>query len=150
MMCLPIGPGVKIEREWVHAGLNCAVTQTSYGAHRCGYVRVPPGHPLHGKEFSADNDRVDHLQAHGGVTFSEIEPCAHEDGVGWWFGFDCCHAYDARFDPDADLEKMEIETREMYRIMMRLPILREGHYWTEDEVAAECEQLAEQLAAVTA
>jgi len=150
-MCLPIGPGVKIEREWTHAGLNCAVTLTSYGAHRCGYVRVPPGHPLHGKEFMADPPNgVDMLEVHCGINFSEIEPCAHDDGTGWWFGFDCGHVgYDRKFDPDVDVEKMSEVGRGVFEIWSKCSFFMEGHYWREDEVAAECEHLAEQLVEVT-
>jgi hypothetical protein len=86
-MCLPT-LGI-IRREFAHKGLLCAVTQSGKHHHLCGYVRVPPGHPLHGKDFQS----VD-LHAHGGVNFSEPEPCEHEDGQGWWFGFDCAHSGD--------------------------------------------------------
>jgi hypothetical protein len=147
-MCLPKGDGVKVEREWVHAGLQCAVTLTAYGAHRCGYVRVPPGHPLHGKLMH--HPELDGIMAHGCVNFAEIEPCSHDDGTGWWFGFDCSHAWDARFDPNADPAKMSDFTRELMKIYSLCPSLMEGHYWTEPEVAVECERLAEQLAEVSA
>lgn len=152
-MCLPHEP-YKIEREWTHAGLRCAVTLAREAEHRCGYVRVPPTHPLHGAEFCSD--ATGHLRVHGGVNFAEIEPCTeHEDGQGWWFGFDCAHAGDCRYDPDRDLEKLSPQAREMFEFMEKhTPMLLRGvvglwgpeHYWTEDEVAAECERLADQLA----
>ena len=70
-MCLPVSP-YKIEREWEHSNLKCAVVQAREGQHRCGYVRVPPNHPLHGKSYDTPN-----VEVHGGLTFAEIEPCAH-------------------------------------------------------------------------
>ena len=42
-MCLPNAENVfKVESEWEHAGLECAVVVAVKGGHRCGYVRVPP------------------------------------------------------------------------------------------------------------
>jgi hypothetical protein len=149
-MCLPKGEDVIVEREWTAFGLHCAVTLTAPGCHRCGYVRVPPSHPLHGVEFGYDN-AVGELSAHGGVNFSEIEPCTeHEDGQGWWFGFDCSHCWDARFDPDFDPAKATAYSRGVWEIYKQSGLLTEGHYWTEAEVAAECEGLAEQLAGIAA
>src|SRR5258708_4716544 len=97
-MCLPVKP-YKIEREWKHAGLSCAVVLAREAAHRCGYVRVPPGHPMFGKGY--DDPDVD---VHGGLTFAELEPCKeHEGGQGWWFGFDCHHFNDMGYDPNATI-----------------------------------------------
>ena len=147
-MCLPVKP-YKVEREWKHAGLSCAVVLAREAAHRCGYVRVPPGHPLHGQSY--DSPDVD---VHGGLTFAELEECKeHEDGQGWWFGFDCAHCFDAMYDPAATIENLVTdEAKAVLKIHQDIarshPILqeREEHYWTEAEVAAETERLAEQLA----
>jgi hypothetical protein len=39
-------------------------------------------------------------------------PCTeHEDGQGWWFGFDCAHAGDMMYDPNADLTTLSPEAR---------------------------------------
>lgn len=131
-MCLPVTP-YRVEREWKHAGLSCAVVQASEGTHRCGYVRVPPGHPLFGKGY--DDAEVD---VHGGLTFAEIEPCTeHEDGQGWWFGFDFAHSGDRMYEPGSSLDA-------------RFPAMRfvgyEEHWWTQEEVERETEALADQLA----
>jgi hypothetical protein len=148
-MCLPVQP-YKIEREWKHAGLSCAVVQAREGAHRCGYVRVPPGHPLHGKPYEEPE-----VEVHGGLTFAEIEPCTeHADGQGYWFGFDCAHAGDASYDPNAttaDLvsEQAKAVLRFHLEIAAKYPI-RHEHYWTESEVVAETERLAEQLSVIVA
>ena len=141
-MCLPIKP-FRIEREWAHVGLTCAVVQAREGMHRCGYVRVPPGHPYHGKSY----DDVADVSVHGGLTFAEGEPCTHDDGVGWWFGFDCAHAGDATVDPHLDPAVMSASLRAIADIYARFPIGGE-HYWSHDEVAAETQRLAEQLAAL--
>jgi len=156
-MCLPLKP-FKIEREWEHAGLKCAVVLNREGGFRCGYVRVPPIHPLHGKHYDlADAD------VHGGLTFADKEPCEHEDGSGWWFGFDCAHAGDAMHDPNPVWNNLSDEAREELGFMRKIHIEvitemkvkfegytggeREEHYWLQPEVERECESLAEQLAA---
>ena len=149
-MCLPVQP-YKVEREWKHQGLSCAVVLAREASHRCGYVRVPPGHPTHGQ----DRDDVG-VDIHGGLTFAQIEPCEeHEDGQGYWLGFDCAHLGDANYDPDALIKKLE--TREarvslqIHRDMdLRFGRDRSEHYWTQPEVERETERLAEQLAAMHA
>lgn len=139
-MCLPVAGRVfKVEKEWMHSGLLCAIVQGDENGHRCGYVRVPPGHSYHGKDYDTPN-----VDVHGGLTFAEIEPCTHEDGTGWWFGFDCAHAGDARYDPN-NLPSSEAELRRKYPSFWQD---RGDHYWLAEEVAAETERLAEQLAAI--
>ena len=154
-MCLPIHP-FKVEREWEHAGLKCAVVQAREASHRCAYVRVPPTHPLYGKGY--DDDGVD-VSVHGGLTFAQEEPCTEEDGKGWWFGFDFAHMDDAMYDPNPDMATLSDATKEMLKTMNgihrevslevygRLSPSRD-HFWTQAEVERECEDLAEQLAAL--
>ena len=157
-MCLPLKP-FKVEREWEHAGLKCAVVQAREASHRCAYVRVPPTHPLHGKDY----DHADaNLNVHGGITFAQAEQCEEADGKGWWFGFDFAHCDDALYDPKPDLTALSTDAKVMLATMNR--IRREvglemhvmfgsyqrpnEHFWTQAEVERECEDLAEQLAAV--
>ncbi len=151
-MCLPLKP-FKIEREWEHAGLTCAVVQGCEGQHRCGYVRVPPNHPLHSMGYEEPN-----VEVHGGLTFAELEPCTeHPDGQGWWFGFDCAHFMDASYDPNFDPTQattQEARKRIAFNLELNekypLHLSNEGeHYWTQAEVEAETERLAEQLALAT-
>ena len=148
-MCLPVKP-FQIEKEWVHAGLKCAVVLAREQGHRCGYVRVPPGHPVWGQD---ENDFS--LEVHGGITFAAAESCVEEDGRGWWPGFDCHHCEDRGTNPDVPQnyhwkslkakESWTYENKDEART--RLPWEKEeGHYWTLGEVQAEAEQLAEQLA----
>ena len=132
-MCFPMERAV--EKKWDYKGLQCIVTRadvhdpTHYSAHRCGYVRVPPNHPWHGK----NEDEID-VFVHGGLTFLQEEPCVHEDGIGYWIGFDCHHAGDAGL-PAGDPREIKYP-----RFSMGYE-----HYWTLSEVQRETELLAEQV-----
>lgn len=148
-MCLPVKP-FKVEREWEHAGLKCAVVQAREGGNRCGYVRVPPRHAAYGRlldSYSAVdrklNDAID--GPHGGFTFSHMEDCLEEDGRGWWLGFDCAHLGDAYYDPE-HLPDWEVKFRAEHPEFSGHHA--GDHFWTHEEVVAETTRLAEQLAAV--
>lgn len=144
-MCFPI-PGPK-EKEWKYKGIDCVVTRADmHGhpstAHRCGYIRVPPDHPWYGKEYEDVP-----ASCHGGLTFAEQEPCTHDDGQGWWFGFDFHHGGDAAFpdnyEPPTEDAKLAYEYFESFYRKLKFVGLEE-HYWTLEEVIAETEQLAQQ------
>jgi hypothetical protein len=132
-MCLPVKP-FAIEKEWEFVGLKCAVVLNREHEHRCGYVRVSPNHPEHGKDY---ND-VD-VDVHGGLTFGGIEPCEHEDGQGFWFGFDCAHCDDMEYEPGFIPDRL----KDLYE---KYSSIHGEHYWTLDEVVVETEKLAQQLA----
>lgn len=79
-------------------GLPCMIHRGPVGS-LCGYVGVPPEHPLHGKGCEAP-----HVDVHGGLTYANRcmegdDPATgicHVPGPGepedvWWFGFDCAH-----------------------------------------------------------
>jgi len=90
--------------QWIDpiTGLDCLIVRNRMGA-LCGYVGLPPEHPLHGKDYG--HDAVD-VSVHGGLTFANF--CADEEGPDaichiaapgrpdhvWWLGFDCGHAWD--------------------------------------------------------
>jgi hypothetical protein len=84
----------------VHEGLEWEVTSNLMG-YRCGYVRVPPGHPWHGRDY----DDVD-ASVHGGLTFAQPDLHCGKGGAddAWWLGFDCAHCGDA---PDPGLPGCE-------------------------------------------
>ena len=102
---VPDGPwtGEPDKAQWIDpaTGLDCLMVRNHLGAW-CGYVGVPPDHPLHGKGY----DEGDDFDVHGGLTFAS--PCAetespkavcHIPAPGrpdnvWWFGFDCNHGFD--------------------------------------------------------
>lgn len=45
-----------VEREFEHAGCKCVVTFGSLW-YRCGYVGIPKGHTLYGKDYSDHLDK---------------------------------------------------------------------------------------------
>lgn len=72
------------------------VVRNNFGA-LCGYVGIPPEHPLHGVTYQEVESR---FEVHGGLTFSsDCDPrgrICHVPREGesdhvWWFGFDCAH-----------------------------------------------------------
>lgn len=118
--------------------LTCMIHRNPVGA-LCGYVAVPPGHPLHGLAYNSD--AADHILVHGGLTYSNpcVDPLCHVPAPGepddvWWFGFDCAHSgdyipgYERHFDA--------------------LPFLRDGTYRDVAYVQEECRLLALQLKGV--
>jgi hypothetical protein len=134
-----------VEKKWDFLGLQCIVTRNdlggpshSWSAHRCGYVRVPAGHPFHGKGY----DDID-VNVHGGLTFAEVEPCAHEDGTGYWIGFDFAHGGDTKFADENDPRALH----NMFPALHHYPDRYSEHYWTLEEVQKETEDLARQVIA---
>lgn len=97
-MCLSIKVNhpENVLSEGEHLGHQFVTVHNSLG-YRCGYVRVPKGHPWHGKDY--DSIAAD---AHGGLTFAEPDKECHGPGEddAWWVGFDCAHLGDA---PDPSL-----------------------------------------------
>lgn len=84
--------------EFEAEGYPCLITRHQTLGTLCGYVAVPPGHPLHGKD--PFDDRLS-LNAHGGVNYGSLcsghichVPKPGEPDDVWWFGFDCGHAGD--------------------------------------------------------
>lgn len=87
-----------VERQFEHMGYECVVTFSAQG-YRCGYVGIPKGHPLYGKDYKDyleikkedlkdreisgtfpllcalfdDDERIQieaYFQCHGGITFA--------------------------------------------------------------------------------
>lgn len=133
-MCMPIKvrQPSRVLAEGVHAGHEWMVIHNDIG-YRCGYVKVDPGHPWHGK----DSDDIC-CDVHGGITYAEADTPCDKDGPdnGWWLGFDCAHAGDA---PDPSLpgcRTMDLDHGGYDRIR------------TTEYVEAECLSLCLQAAAV--
>jgi hypothetical protein len=114
--------------EGEHAGFEFVVTHNRMG-YRCGYVRVPKGHPWHGKEFHEIDAEV-----HGGLTFSEPDKPCNKGGAddAHWLGFDCAHSWDAQ-DPALPSEH-------------HMPSFGPASVRTQEYVEAECRSLCEQAA----
>jgi hypothetical protein len=91
-----------------HLGFEWLVVNNDFGYH-CGYVKILPGHPWHGKDY---DDLLGDVQVHGGLTFAAADvPCdAAGADNGWWLGFDYMHAFDAR---DLPMQYVEDECRSL-------------------------------------
>jgi hypothetical protein len=95
--------------EWRSPGsaLPRMMVRNRFGAW-CGYVGLPPGHPLHGRTAwgmggtdEQKDERLDGISVHWGVTYTnecsgEIchVPQPGEPEHVWWIGFDTAHAGD--------------------------------------------------------
>lgn len=146
--------------QWIDeaTGLDCLIVRAPVSGAWCGYVGVPPGHPLYDNADAAE----EHLWPHGGITFQDFcepgEPAygiCHVASAGavekpYWVGFDCAHAEDY---PPA----MEALTNSLSPLLPSLPGLPgmeaptdrfafHQHYWTVDEVRLLVAELAEQVA----
>jgi len=134
--------------HWVDevSDLDCMINRGPLGA-LCGYVGVPPGHPLYEKDYY-DAD----VEVHGGLTYAAFcqeetldpgrgvchVPLPGREEKVWWLGFDCGHSHDLVPGMISAFQKIGIED-------MPWP-LNEGTYKTFDYVKAEVEHLARQLA----
>lgn len=115
-----VGPGPwdgePDKAQWEHNGVACMVRRGPMGAW-CGYVGVPPGHPLY------DGHDEPALECHGGVTYGarcdgdEETGICHVPGPGdpdplYWIGFDCGHSWDVVPTVDA---KFRLGGDQVYR-----------------------------------
>lgn len=132
-----LGRGEPDKAQWIddNTDLDCLAVRHQSSGHWCGYVGLPPGHPLHGKSYEEPN-----VDVHGGLTFADkcnesATPCTgichiplngRPDDV-WWFGFDCAHFGDR--SPGFDI------------------VGHTGKYRTLNYVKKQCAKLAVQLKA---
>lgn len=86
--------------DFVHAGFICFVLRNHSG-NWCGYVGLPPEHPLYAVPYNS-YDTMPDFDVHGGLTYSGLcdPPICHEplpdlsDTELWWLGFDTGHYMD--------------------------------------------------------
>ena len=164
----------RVEKDWItRAGYRAVVLSImwdyylsklegaeNYIHHYCGYVEVPEGHPLYEVDYFErvilvkdirDLIKAEHedfyilkrdyevllspelfFEVHGGITYSGHGRDGYPvESDGWWFGFDCAHAWDRKVEIPPGYEPTELDL--------------EGKLWTVEEVAQECEKLADQL-----
>ena len=148
--------------DFVHAGFACLALRHPEHGHYCGYVALPPGHPLHGKDWGETPATRD-LDFHHGINYTA--PCdggmvCHTPAPGepdnvWWIGGDFGHTWDECPGRDARMREVAAMSRErgdtraaelFERVIEPLgmrPVYRALPY-----VRREIEQLAEQLAAM--
>lgn len=91
--------------SFTYKGFECLIVRNDILGFLTGYVAVPEGHVLYGKDYGSE--AVYSIDVHGGMTFSE-EGMTYINGTGnyfkrfknahgkklWWIGFDCGHAGD--------------------------------------------------------
>jgi len=141
--------------QWIDqaTGLDCLIVRNGGGA-LCGYVGLPPEHPLYGYGYDRAYEEAEargvELFVHGGLTFADrcapgepIEGICHlgEHGATeepWWLGFDTAHA--------GDLSPLD-EAMQQLPGWPRRPASY-GKYRDVEYVKFECARLAEQLARV--
>lgn len=129
----------------VATGLNCWIRRGPLG-NLCGYVGVNTSHPAYGYTYwTYNNDgkpvtdkialRINKIQVHGGLTYSEKE------GGLWWFGFDCAHLHDLS-------PSMEAMRKDMYEGRELPSFCKDEIYRNIEYVTKEVQDLAKQLSKV--
>lgn len=94
------------KKQWQDkaTGYPCLIVRSKITGALCGYVGVPPEHPMYKKDYSD----IDVIDVHGGLTFSARCQEGKDESVGichiadegededdvWWLGFDCSHYQD--------------------------------------------------------
>ena len=118
------------EKQWTtKAGYEAIVVVQPQG-HRCGYVKVPKGHPVDYRQY----DEID-IDVHGGSTYRDY------DNDGTIFGFDCAHYGDA---PDVSL--MDLKYRLVHDQLCSVEnIYVDGVIRSLDYCIEECENMAKQF-----
>ena len=134
-MCLSIAlkRSEDVLAKGTHLGFEWMVIHNAMGF-RYGYVKVPSGHPWHGKGY----DEID-ANVHGGLTFADYDVLCDQGGSdgGYWIGFDCAHAGDA---PDPALNTEEPFMQKLFGGY--------GEVRSQAYVEAECLDLCEQARSV--
>ena len=118
------------EKQWTtKAGYEAIVVVQPQG-HRCGYVKVPKGHPADWHH----RDEID-ISVHGGLSYENIT------NNGTIFGFDCGHFFDA---PDVNL--MTLQYRLVHDQLCSFgDIYADGVIRSLDYCIEECENMAKQF-----
>lgn len=148
-------------------GYPCIIRRALNGGHLCGYVAVPPSHPLY--RFTPQAMMGVGIDVHGGIFYAaecqhrevEMRSICHVPGKGdvsvvarrdkivfendaakggddaWWFGFQCNQPYD-----------VVPESRAPHRSYQLLDGVTERVYRDEAYVFEECTRFAAQLQAI--
>lgn len=114
-------PNVNVVKEFQYKGYDCMILSPVHLGVNNGYVKIPEGHPLHGK--GDGEEEVDNLEVHGGITFGGSWD--DEDGP-WWIGFDCAHFGDLVPKisySNGIFRDEEYVTKEIERLVDQLPPL---------------------------
>lgn len=149
-------------------GLGCIIRRSPHGQHLCGYVSVPPEHPLFGRHVDTMGEQL--IGVHGGLDYSsacqhwepeEISICHPSEGQTRRFvlggGRQKVHINDeAAAGHDAwwfgfscnQIDDITPTTRNSASHARLLDGVTERTYKTEAYVFRECVRLARQLRAI--
>ena len=133
----------KVEKDFIVEGYRCVIVGQSLG-HRCGYIGLPKGHPLHGKDY----DEID-INVHGGLTYSDNSGTYPVENTGdiWWIGFDCGHYMDGK---DFELIKELTDMRTYFQLLQMEKMFRtKGIVRTKEYVENELRSVVNQLIKLT-
>jgi hypothetical protein len=130
-------------------GLDCVIARNPALFFWCGYVGVPKGHPLYGKEYD-DIDGI--VEVHGGLTYSSAcsghichTPAPGDPDELYWLGFDCGHAFDTSPGMTALNKEMQDLMPERAELFKRMDRYSFGEYRDYTYVVGVTKSLAEQL-----
>ncbi len=121
--------------EFRSHGFACLAKRNMVMGFWCGYVGLPPEHPLYGKDYNQVEETHD-IRVHGGLTYSALcneaigichKPAPGEPEDLFWLGFDCAHGGDL----EPAIRALGFGFHAVYRDL--------------EYVKQECEQLADQL-----
>lgn len=152
---------MSIYQCWTYQGYTCFIRDNGMGF-LCGYVALPKDDHLFG--FDDEELYSSGVEPHGGITFSQI--IVEKEQIPFSFdeplslpchiiGFDCAHYGDA---PDEDLiwakvaqglDDESVSVKELDEICARVASSMYswkrtgGHVWTEEEIIAETERMAD-------
>ena len=139
-----------LESDFTYEGLRCVVLFQMLG-HRCGYVGVPKGHELYGKDYDDAYDKLEG-RVHGGLTYAGGGENSEYpvDSNLWWLGFDCAHCGDGK-DLELAKEYFKEDKKVVKQIEMTIEI--ESRYPTFelesvrslDYVENECKNLVDKI-----
>lgn len=133
-----------VEHQSEYKGLRIVVALQGFG-YRCGYVGIKK----RGENLKI-LDRINELEVHGGVTFTNIGnkyPIRMSKNL-IWIGFDCIHLNDG-IDYNAALKFATNKEDIMFLNTLR-KVNKGGHIWTLMEVIGECCKLADEIITVLA
>jgi len=116
-----------------HKGLKCVIFRMPLLGFLNGYVAVPKGHPLFGKDI--DDPKIKELDVHGGISYSDKYLRGYElpdKEELWWFGFDTAHAGDCiPFHPilgeNETYRTIEYVTKEVIKLAEQLYQIQEDY-----------------------
>lgn len=137
---------------------------TMDAGHRCGYVRIPKDHQIHGIDYNQETsvkmkDVADEEIGKRGIIPLMLQATGKKENVplswlfdvhggitftgklrgfhSWWIGFDCAHLGDGKDE--------SIMSNEYKNITLRFAALAGGTIRTTEYVEQECKNLIDQL-----